>query len=150
MVHFAEPAIYTLQKGVVMSLNIVYSRSIKEGNEDIIEISCCKEGNDHWAYALKVLTSIANKSKTQPHIYFDWGMSSSCSMRVSGSWNAEQMTNFLRKASSKRAIESGLFNGRRTWVFNHQIEEYVRVNEEDVDSLPRDIYTKYAPQDMYE
>jgi hypothetical protein len=123
-----------------MSLNIVYQRSIKEENEDSIEISCCKEGNEYWAYALKVLTSIANKSNTRPHIYFDWGKSSKCTMRVAGSWNAESMSSFLRKASSKRAIESGLFNGRRTWVFNHKTEEYERVNEEDVDALPRDTY----------
>tara|TARA_R100001126_G_C4879242_1_gene178078 strand:- start:1478 stop:1939 length:462 start_codon:yes stop_codon:yes gene_type:complete len=141
MVHFGEPAIYTLQELVGMSLNIVYQRSIKEENQDSIEISCCKEGNEYWAYALKVLTSIANKSNTRPHIYFDWGKSSSCTMRVAGSWNAESMTSFLRKASSKRAIESGLFNGRRTWVFNHKTEEYERVNEEDIDTLPRNIYT---------
>lgn len=117
-----------------MSLNITYQRAIREENEDCIEISCCKEGNEHWAYALKVLTSIANKSSTPPHIYFDWGKSSNCTMRVAGSWNAESMTNFLRKASSKRAIESGLFNGRRTLVFNHSIDDWQYINEEDFNS----------------
>ena len=134
MVHFAEPAIYTLQGLVGMSLNITYHRSIREENEDSIEISCCSEGSEHWEYALKVATSIAKKSYCNPHVYFDWGGSSKCVIRVKGHWNAESMSNFLRKASSERAIESGLFNGRRTLVFNHSIDDWEYINEEDFNS----------------
>lgn len=142
MVHFAEPAIYTLQEGVGMSLNITYHRSImKESKEDTIEVTCCSKGSKHWEYALKVVSSIAKKSYYSPHVYFDWGGSSKCVIRVKGSWNAESMSNFLRKASSERAIESGLFNGRRTWVFNHKTEDWERFNEEEVDSLPSNIYS---------
>lgn len=134
MVHFAEPAIYTLQESVVMSLNITYNRSIKEETDDTIEITCCSEGNTYWEYALKVVSSIAKKSYSRPQIYFDWGGSSKCVIRVRGYWNAESMSNFLRKASSGRAIESGLFNGRRTLVFNHSIDDWEYINEEDFNS----------------
>ena len=135
MVHFAEPAIYTLQELVGMSLNITYHRSImKEGTGDTIEVSCCSDGKEHWEYALKVATSIAKKSYLAPHVYFDWGGSSKCIIRVKGYWNAESMSNFLRKASSERAIESGLFNGRRTLVFNHSIDDWEYINEEDFNS----------------
>ena len=114
-----------------MSLNITYHRSIMEKEEDTIEVSCCSKGSRHWEYALKVVSSIAKKSYTSPHVYFDWGGSSKCVMRISGSWNAESMTKFLKKASSERAIESGLFNGLRTLVFNHKTEEWLYVSEEN-------------------
>jgi hypothetical protein len=139
MVHFAEPAIYTLQEKVVMSLNITYNRSImKEGTGDTIEVSCCSKGNSQWKYALKVVSSIANKSSTPPSVYFDWGGSRKCVMRISGSWNAESMTTFLRKASRPSAIKSGNFNGRRVRVFNHDTEEYEYQHLNDDDEIDID------------
>jgi len=135
MVHFAEPDYYTLQGLVGMSLNITYHRSIiEESKQDTIEITCCSEGSKHWEYALKVVSSIAKKSYYSPHVYFDWGGSSKCVIRVKGSWNAESMSNFLRKASSERAIESGLFNGPRILVFNHSIDDWQYISEEDFNS----------------
>ena len=95
---------------------------MNKGRKDVLEgdtivIKCCSEGHKHIGYALKVLSAILvkNKGEALPMVSMNWG--SECLITIHGHWHQTSIVNFLRRASSKEAINAGSW--RRTVIERH-------------------------------